>query len=126
MDYYSELRAMNTLRPPMTARSRRILRGRLGLRRGDALSKQREDRRRTASARRDDDEYSGRSRVSAHTTGPWHIDGSDVFAKRTLGRRLLDRYRRPDLKYAPNARLIAAAPDLLQASTICFLIESTR
>jgi len=54
--------------------------------------------------------------MSAHTTGPWHIDGSDVFAKDdSLVVDCSIAIARPDLEICANARLIAAAPDLLQA-----------
>jgi hypothetical protein len=56
--------------------------------------------------------------VSAHTPGPWRASDADngtVFANdQPIGRRLI-AYLPTNAAQGPNARLIAAAPDLLAA-----------
>jgi hypothetical protein len=57
--------------------------------------------------------------VKSHTPGPWkqHVDGEKTYAsvRSPVGQIVADCGSRSDLIAQANAKLIAAAPDLLEA-----------
>ena len=56
--------------------------------------------------------------MSKHTKGPWIADGAQVFTNETNVAQA-NGYRIDRETVAANARLIAAAPELLEALTDC-------
>lgn len=62
----------------------------------------------------------------AHTTGPWSVEGPDEFGdynihcqhERAVVAAVINNVRPPE-EVAANARLIAAAPDLVKAMDEC-------
>ena len=53
--------------------------------------------------------------MSKHTPGPWHVDGCNINAGSTA--YLVANQRATAHQLRANARLIAAAPELLEALT---------
>lgn len=60
--------------------------------------------------------------MSKHTTGPWHVGGKDACTiYDELSQRIANSFegvmatQRTDAQCAANARMIAAAPELLEA-----------
>ena len=52
----------------------------------------------------------------AHSKGPWDTDGDEIFvASNDMSIALISHVESADIESAANARLIAAAPDLLSA-----------
>jgi hypothetical protein len=60
--------------------------------------------------------------TDTHTPGPWHVeDDQTIWA----GHKLVAVAARPNVPMTANARLIAAAPDLLEAcQTLATLLDT--
>ena len=61
-----------------------------------------------------------------HTPGPWRVDGTDIYTKVAGSDHWVAaiKQRRPNSEDEANAKLIAAAPDLLAA--LDGLLKATR
>lgn len=55
--------------------------------------------------------------MSGHTPGPWQLDGFGRIECRYFGNKIAELINHNELTFEANARLIAAAPELLEIIT---------